>query len=224
MSTTRKVHHFSRSLPYHSDKGCPAGYHKRAGYKSSTGAYIPPRCVKATTRYAESSKQFKNKTLRKPSQRLQRAHVRATSVNTHKVCPSGYILRKAYVRKYTTGVRERGFTVHRADKTYRAYPTSSSTVVKAACIKDRGKEGKGPQAIGPLRRGELLKHGYTYRKSSNERHSALRKAAKEFGPLGLYRKLNAVTKLSKRTEPNIAKVFQSDRNWVKEELGPLKAF
>ena len=224
MSTTRKVHHFSRSLPYNSSKGCPSGYHKRSGYKSASGAYIPPRCVKATTRYAESSKQFKNKTLRKPAERLERAHVRPTSVNTRKVCPSGYILRKAYVRKYTTGVRERGFTVHRADKTYRAYPSSSSTVIKASCIKDRGKEGKGPQEIGPLRRGELLKHGYTYRKSSNDRHSALRKAAKEFGPLGVYRKLNAVAKLSKRTEPKIAQVFKADRNWVKEELGPLKAF
>ena len=60
MSTTRKVHHFSRSLPYNSSKGCPSGYHKRSGYKSASGAYIPPRCVKATTRYAESSKQFKN--------------------------------------------------------------------------------------------------------------------------------------------------------------------
>lgn len=223
MSTTRKVHHFARSLPYHSNKGCPAGYHKRSGYKSSSGAYVPPRCVKATTTYKETSKEFKNRTLRKPRERLERAHVRPTSVNTRKVCPSGYILRKAYVRKYTTGVRERGFTVRRGDQKYRAYPSSNSTVVKAACIKDRGKAGKGPQAFTPLRRGELLKHGYTYRKSSNERHSALRKAAKEFGPLGVYRKLNAVAKLSSRTEPHIAKVFKADRNWVKEEMGPLKA-
>jgi hypothetical protein len=133
-------------------------------------------------------------------------------------------LRKAYVRKYTTGVKEKGYTVHRGNKMFRAYPSSGSTIVKASCIKDRGLKGKGPQEIGPLRRGELLKHGYTYRKSSDERHSALRKAAKEFGPLGVYRKLNAVAKLSSRTEPEIAKVFKTDRNWVKAELGPLKAF
>ena len=224
MSTTRKVHHFSRSVPYHSDKGCPSGYHKRAGYRSSSGTYVPPRCVRATTTYKESSKQFKSRTLRKPSQRLERAGVSSKSINTRKVCPSGYILRKAYVRKYTTGIKEKGYTVHRGNKTYRAYPSSGSTVVKASCIKDRGLKGKGPQAIGPLRRGELLKHGYTYRKSSDERHAALRKAAKEFGALGLYRKLNAVAKLSSRTEPQIAKVFKADRNWVKRELGPLKAF
>lgn len=225
MSTTRKVNHkFSRSLPYHSNKGCPPGYHKRGGYKTSTGSYVPPRCVKATTTYKNTSKEFKARTLRKPSQRLERAHVGSKSINTRKVCPSGYILRKAYVRRYTTGIKEKGYTVHRGDKTYRAYPSSSSTIVKAACIKDRGLKGKGPQAIGPLRKGELLKHGYVYRKAADERHTALRKAAKEFGALGVYRKLNAVAKLSSRTEPQISRVFKADRNWVKKELGPLKAF
>lgn len=224
MSSTRKAHRFSRSVPYSSQRGCPPGFHKRGGYKTSTGVYVPPRCVKATTSYAETSRNFKRRTLRKPRERLERAGVSAKAINTRKVCPSGYILRKAYVRKYTTGIREKGFTVHRGNKTYRAYPSSSSTVVKASCIKDRGKEGKGPQAIGPLRRGELLKHGYTYRKTADERHAALRKAVKEFGALGVYRKLNAVAKLSSRTEPNTSKVFKADRNWVKQELGPLKAF
>lgn len=214
----------TRSLPYNSTKGCPPGYHKRAGYKTSTGSYVPPRCVKSTTRYAESSKNFKRRTLRKPAARLASAHVKPTAMNTRKVCPSGYILRKAYVRKYTTGVRQKGYTVKKGDKTYRAYPSSGSTIVKASCIKDRGKEGKGPQEIGPLRKGELLKHGYTYRKSTDERHSALRKAVKEFGALGVYRKLNAVAKLSSRSEPQIAKVFKADREWVKREMGPLKAF
>ncbi len=224
MSTTRKAHRFSRSVPYNSNKGCPPGYHKRSGYKSSDGTYVPPRCVKATTRYAETSREFKSKTLRKPRERLERAGVSPRSINTRKVCPKGYILRKAYVRKYTTGIREKGFTVHRGNKTYRAYPSSSSTIVKASCIKDRGKEGKGPQAIGPLRRGELRKHGYIYRKPVDERHTALRKAEKEFGALGLYRKLDAIAKLTSRTEPGIAKVFKADRDWVKREMGPLKAF
>lgn len=216
MSTTR-------SLPYSSDRGCPSGYHKRSGYKTSTGTYVAPRCVKSTTTYADTSREFKRKTLRRSANRLHRAHVRPSSINTRKVCPSGFVLRKAYVRKYTTGVKERGYTVKRGDAKYRAYPSSGATIVKASCIKDRGKPGKSSQQIGPLRRGELLKHGYTYRKTSSERHSALRKAEKEFGALGVYRKLNAVAKLSSRTEPNIAKVFKADRDWVKEELGPLKA-
>ena len=218
MSTTRKAHKFTRSIPYDSNRGCPRGFHKRSGYKTDSGTYVPPRCVKAQTTYAESSRDFKRRTLRKSSQRLERAGVSAKAINTRKVCPPGYLLRKAYVRKYTTGVREKGFTVHRGSKTYRAYPSSGATVVKSSCIKDRGKEGKGPQAIGPLRRGELLKHGYTYRKTRDERHSALRKAAKEFGGMGVFRKLNAVAKLSSRTEPQISRVFKEDRDWVKKEL------
>jgi hypothetical protein len=145
-------------------------------------------------------------------------------MNTRKVCPPGYLLRKAYVRRYTTGVREKGYTVHRADKTYKAYPKSGSTIVKASCIVDRGKEGKGPQAIAPLRRGELLKYGYSYRKPVEERHAALRKAEKEFGELGLFRKLDAVAKLATRTAPEASKVFKADRDWVRKTYGPLKAF
>lgn len=224
MSSTRKVHHFAKSIPYSSERGCPPGYHKRSGYRTADGTFVPPRCVRSTTRYAETSKAFKARTIKKPNTRLRRAHVRSTTMNAKKVCPPGYILRKAYVRRYTTGIREKGYTVRRGNKTYRAYPTSGSTVVKASCIKDVGLKGKGEQKIGPLRRGELLKHGYSYRKSYDERHAALRKAAKEYGPLGIYRKLNAVAKLSKRSAPDASKVFEKDRNWIKQTLGPLKAF
>lgn len=224
MASTRKNHNFAKSLPYSSKKGCPAGYHHREGYKSSTGSYVPPRCVKSTTRYAESSKAFKARTLKKSAQRLRRAGVTPYTVNTRKACPPGQALRKAYVRKYSTAVREKGYTVRRGNKTYKAYPSSAATIVKAACIKDQGAKGIGPQAIGPLRKGELRKFGYTFRKPRNERHNALKKASKSYGPLGVFRKLNAVAKLSKSTAPNASKVFAQDRNWVKETMGPLKAF
>lgn len=224
MSSTRKNHSFTKSLPYNSNKGCPAGYHHREGYKSSTGTYVPPRCVKSTTRYAESSKSFKARTLKKASQRLRRAGVTPYTANTRKVCPPGQALRRAYVRRYSTAVREKGYTVHRGNKTYKAFPKGDKTVVKAACIEDKGAKGIGPQRIGPLRHGELTKYGYTTRKSANERHNALKKAVKEYGALGVYRKLNAVAKLGKTTAPNASKTFSEDRNWVKETMGPLKAF
>jgi hypothetical protein len=91
-------------------------------------------------------------------------------------------------------------------------------------VKDKGLPGKGPQEIGPLRKGELAKHGYSYKKSDLDRHEALRKAAKEFGPLGVYRKLDAVAKLAVRAAPKASAVFKKDRDWVKKRLGPLKAF
>jgi hypothetical protein len=69
-----------------------------------------------------------------------------------------------------------------------------------------------------------MKHGYTYKKSDLDRHEALRKAAKEYTALGVYRKLDAVAKLSVRAAPKASAIFKKDRNWVKRRLGPLKAF
>ena len=220
MANTRKV----RSLPYNATKGCPAGFHKRMTYKSSSGRVVPPRCVQSTTVYAQTSKNFKRGVTQKSARRLKSRGIVNTTVNIRKACPPGKVLRKAYVRRFRTNVRERGYTVKRGSQTYRAYPKKSSTVVQAACIKDVGLPGKGPQEIAPLRKGELIKHGYVYRKSELERHEALRKAIKEFGVLGVYRKLDAVAKLSVRAAPKASAVFKKDRDWVRKRFGPLKAF
>ena len=222
MADTRKNR--PRSLPYNNKKGCPSGYHKRMTYKSRSGRVVPPRCVRSTTVYAETSKEFKRGVTQKAARRLKSAGIRNTTMNVRKLCPPGKILRKAYVRRYRTNIREKGYTVKRGSQVYRAYPKSSSTIVQAACVKDKGLPGKGPQEIAPLRKGELAKHGYSYKKSELDRHEALRKAAKEYGALGVYRKLNAVAKLSVRAAPKASAVFKKDRDWVKRRLGPLKAF
>jgi hypothetical protein len=49
-------------------------------------------------------------------------------------------------------------------------------------------------------------------------HKALQKAIKKFSPLGVFRKLDAVAKLSKRTVPDASRVFASDRDWVKQHF------
>ena len=193
-------------------------------YKSSSGRVVPPRCVRATTVYANTSKEFKRGVTQKAARRLKSHGVTNTTVNVRKACPPGQILRKAYVRRFRTNIRERGYTVKRGSQLYKAYPRATSTVVQAACVKDKGLPGKGPQEIAPLRKGELLKYGYTFRKSDLDRHEALRKAVKEFGALGVYRKLDAVAKLSVRAAPRASAIFKKDRNWVKRRLGPLKAF
>lgn len=219
---TRKQ--YPRSLSYNAERGCPSGYHKRMTYKSPLGKVVPPRCVRSTSVYSESSKEFKRGVTQKAAKRLRAAGVTNTTVNVRKACPPGKILRKAYVRRFRTNIREKGYTVKRGNIVYRAYPKSSSTIVQAACVKDKGLPGKGPQSIAPLRKGELLKYGYSYRKSDLLRHEALRQAAKEFGALGVYRKLNAVAKLSVRAAPEASAVFKKDRDWVRKRLGPLKAF
>jgi hypothetical protein len=222
MAQTRK--NYPRSLPFNATRGCPSGYHKRMTYKSKSGRMVPPRCVRATTVYTNTSKEFKRGVTQKAARRLKSHGMTNATVNVRKACPPGKILRKAYVRRFRTNVRDRGYTVKRGSQVYRAYPKKSSTIVQAACVKDVGLPGKGPQAIAPLRKGELKKHGYVYRKSDLERHEALRRAAKEFGVLGVYRKLDAVAKLSLRAAPKAAAIFKKDRDWVRRRLGPLKAF
>ncbi len=148
-------HHFDKSLPYNSLKGCPKGYHKRKGYTTRKGKYVPTRCVKATTPYAESSKEFKQGSTRKMKARLERSTTRKETK-----CPAGYIARAPYVRRYSTSVRQKGYTVKKASgTTYTVKPKAASFYVPAACIKDRGEEGKGApgvKGIGPLRKGELM--------------------------------------------------------------------
>ncbi len=219
-----KGHDFEKSLPYNEAKGCPAGYHKRSAYTSAAGHRVPPRCVRSTTTYKNTAKEHKRKTLERMAQRLKGVHIPSIRSLTRKNCPPGMIPRKAYVRKYSTAVREKGFTVRRASgTTYRVYPKGKSTAVESRCVKNLGKPGKGPQKIGPLRKGELAKHGYSFRATEDARHKALRQAVAEFGALGVYRKLNAVAKLTTRTLPAAAGTFEKDRNWVRSKFG-IKAF
>jgi hypothetical protein len=135
-----------------------------------------------------------------------------------KNCPPGMILRKGYTRKYTTAVRTSGFTVKKHGKAYRVQPTAKDMFVKSSCIKNVGKPGKGPKLFGPLRKGELAKYGYSFRASESERHGALKKAITEYGSTGVFRKLNAVAKLTKRASPKASNVFSKDREWVRKTI------
>jgi hypothetical protein len=115
---------------------------------------------------------------------------------------------------------ERGYTVKRASgKEYHIKPDKKSVYVKPSCIKDRGdprvKTPAPGDRIGFLRKGELKKHGYVYIKGREERHEALKKAIKEFGSLGVYRKLDIIAKLSKYRVPEASRVFKEDREWLK---------
>ncbi len=142
---------------------------------------------------------------------------------THKNngCPKGYIMRKGYTRRFRPSVKATGFTVRRKGKVFTVRPKVNTITVPAACIKNRGLPGKGPvegEGIGKLRKGELIKYGYQYRLSDSLRQSALKKAIKRFGALSVYRKLDAVAKLSLRTAPDASKIFTRDRDWVKSNF------
>jgi hypothetical protein len=143
-------------------------------------------------------------------------------MNTRKNgCPKGYIMRKGYTRRFRPSVKTTGFTVRRKGTVYTVRPKANTITVPAACIKNRGLPGKGPregEGIGKLRKGELIKYGYQYRLSDSLRQSALKRAIKRYGSLSVYRKLDAVAKLSLRTAPDASKIFTRDRDWVAENF------
>ena len=155
---------------------------------------------------------------RSTSKRKESIKIYIPSMKTlaRNACPPGMIERKGYVRKYSNNVRKRGFTVRRNNgTTYRVYPKNQSMRVNSSCIKNTGKPGKGvPRSIGPLRKGELSKHGYSFRLNKSDRHEALRRAIEDYGELGVYRKLDAVAKLTKLTVPEASSVYKMDRDWV----------
>lgn len=133
-------------------------------------------------------------------------------------CPKGYIMRKGYTRKFRSTVKDSGFTVRRKGKVYTVRPKAGSIRVEPGCIRNRGLPGKGPregESIGKLRKGELVKYGYQYRLSNSLRQEALKRAIKRFGPLSVYRKLDAVAKLSTRTAPDASTVFARNRDWIR---------
>ena len=203
------------SLPYDEKNGCPSGFHKRSSYTSKRGHRVPPRCVKAQTVYKESRKNYTRRILERQKSRL----ASMGKSRTAKIqCPPGKVVRHGYVRRFGKTVMRKGYTVKRAKgKDYHIYPERKSVFVKPACVKDKGAPGvKAPgEGIGPLRKGELKKHGYVFLKHREQRHAALRSAIKEFGALGVYHKLDAITKLSKHSNPTASKVFRDDRDWLK---------
>jgi hypothetical protein len=151
----------------------------------------------------------------------------APPANTRKnnKCPKGYILRKGYTRKFKITVKQLGYTVRRGSHVFTVRPKKNSIHVPATCIKDRGLPGKGPRegqgSFAKLRKGELLKFGYSYRLSDSTRRVALKRAIEHYGALGVFRKLDAVAKLSARTAPDASHIFAIDRDWVRRNY-PLK--
>ena len=213
----------SKSLPYNRERGCPSKYHKRNSYTSSSGHRVEPRCVRSTTVYKNTSKEFKKKMIENKTRR-EKLYIPSIKSLSRKACPPGMIERKGFVRRYSSQVRQEGFSVHRNGKTYKVYPKEKSVSVNSRCVKNTGKQLAGiAKSIGPLRKGELAKHGYAFRKSDMARHRALKLAVGEFGPLGVYRKLDAVAKLTINKVPEASKVYTDDKIWIKEKFGPLKA-
>ena len=214
----------SRSRAYNEKRGCPSGFHKRKSYLSLLGFKVPRRCIRSTSVYRNRDYKRGESARRSRHNKLYVPSIKSLS---RKACPPGMIERKAFAREYSTAVRQKGYTVRRASGTsYKVYPKARKTTVKSQCIKNIGRSRRSEKTrgrIGPLRKGELHKHGYSFKLKGADREKALRHAIKEYGPLGVYRKLNAVAKLSKTAAPRASNIFKSNRNWIVKQFGPLKS-
>lgn len=122
---------------------------------------------------------------------------------SRKACPPGKIPRASYTR-------------HVINSTGSRKPVS----VKSTCVK--GSVSKVP-VIGPLRKGELKRFGYSYKLPETVRHDAMKAAIKNLGALDVYRKLDAVAKLSKTKNKEAHMAFSADRDWIRAHWA-LKAF
>ena len=104
----------------------------------------------------------------------------------------------------------------------RGYTTKRGVRVRSARVRDMGAPGKwsakhGP-GIGKLKKGELVRLGYSAVKGKTARHRALKKAVKRYGSLSTFRKLNAASTYTNRTSKGRSRTFKADRNWVKKSF------
>ena len=201
MATTR---HTRKSVPRTASGSCPVGYHPRRSYRvSRTGTRVAAACVRATTSSGPRSS-FLSASRHRMTKRLRGIRKSRRGVTA---CPSGEIVRDAYVR-----IR----------KGHRQF-------VPAACIRNVGNPGKGipsgASGIGPLRKGDLKRFGYddVVKMSEGRRHLALATAVRAYGPLTVWRKINAVFIYTKNTSPASSRVFKEDRDWIKATYG-ISAF
>jgi hypothetical protein len=119
-------------------------------------------------------------------------------------CPSGKIRRAAY----TATRRAKGLFGKLRGKRY---------TVKASCIKNTGKPGKGPKVIGPMKEGELTAMGYSAQDPAGNRHAALDRAVSHYGKLSTLHKVNAIAVLTKRTAPSRSRTYTTDVHYIQKK-------
>ncbi len=86
--------------------------------------------------------------------------------------------------------------------------------VKSTCIKDLGLPGKGPVILPKLQQGSLTKFGYSSKNSDIIRRNSLKKAVKKYTKPGVIHKLNAISVMTKNTNPALSKIYKADMQYV----------
>jgi hypothetical protein len=167
------------------------------------GKRMTAKCIRKVTPYPEAYRNFQKAQLSRMSRRLK--GLTKKSRGSTLICNNNQTLRKAYVRHTKTGKRK---------------------LVKGSCITKRGSSNrKTAKKIGPLRKGDLKQYGYQHiiGLSLKKRHQALKQAVAKYGSLSVWKKINVLYIFFKNTNPELSKLYNEDRTWVKETYG-LKAF
>lgn len=189
------------------------GY-RRKSYTRKNGTrvrstYVPGSCIRST-RSPKYKGQKRASWAKQVQKKLRHSHRIARQKYGTPKCKKGYIVKEGYVRKsYRRGSYRRGSKKISGTRV-------GQTIVPPKCIKSRGRPGKGSPLIGPLKKGTLSQFGYHSNLSTESRHTALKKAVRELEWLPVYRKLNAIYVLSRRTNPQASRIFKQDRDWVKK--------
>lgn len=87
-------------------------------------------------------------------------------------------------------------------------------------IRNLGLPGKGPRVIPVRKTGALTRFGYSVSSPASKRHRALTAAIRrgKQSPLSVFRRLQAIATLSKRTMPMYARLYLKNRNWVRSKF------
>jgi len=188
-------------------KKCPKG----KIVNPSTGRCVKKKCPKGKMLNIGTGRCV-NKPIRKtrkPSKTNKSTNVKKPGLKLR--CPNGYIVRNAYLREAYT--RKNGTMVSRK-------------LVPAKCIKSQGLPGKTSnryqgknKGIGPLKKGELSKHGYVKVKTMpvRKRRKALDGAIGEYGAMKVLKKIGAVKTYQKNKSPETSRVFMDNMRWLRKK-------
>lgn len=67
-------------------------------------------------------------------------------------------------------------------------------------------------------KNDLKQFGYSVYASDHVRHRALTQAVREYGPLPVFRKLNALVIFNKNRHPLLSSMFKKDRTFIKKKF------
>ena len=125
-------------------------------------------------------------------------------------CPPGTRFRKGHTRKY----RGLSYTAQVQHTTTKRKQQKNNAFIPGACV--RPKQTR--KANNGLKKGELLKYGYSFRLPDKQRHSALKKAIKTLGARYVYSVLGQGAKLAKNVHSDAHTIFILDMEFIKKQV------